>query len=76
MPILECSIAPPDEDEESSRNDYPAIKYLVLAILFFIVSRFTFLRDGKKSRKGAGIPADIDNSGGNYGKGTRNQPRI
>ena len=76
MPVLECSIAPPAEDEESSRNDYPAIKYLVLAILFFIVSRFTSLRDGKKSRKGAGIPADIDNSGGNYGKGTRDQPRV
>ena len=76
MPILECSIAPPDEDEESSRNDYPAIKYLVLAILFFIVSKFSTLRAGEKSRKRTGIPADIDNSGGNYGKGTRNQPRV
>ena len=58
MPILECSIAPPDEDEQTSKNDYPAIKYLVFAILFFIVSKFSSLRAGKKSRKRTGIPAE------------------
>ncbi len=76
MPILECSIAPPDEDEQTSKNDYPAIKYLVFAILFFTLSRFRSLRAGKKSRKRAGVPADIDNSGGSYGKGTSDHPRI
>jgi len=76
MPVLECSITPPDEDDQTSKNDYPAIKYLILAILFFIVSKFTSLRSREKTGKGIHASPDINETRSSHGDNPRDQPRI
>jgi hypothetical protein len=60
MPVLECSIAPPDESGEKLEKEYPAFKYLVLAILFFLTSEMKSLRLRRRTRKNTDGPSKID----------------
>lgn len=60
MPVLECSIAPPDESGEKLEKEYPALKYFILALLFYLVSKFRFLGFRKNSGKTPETPTDVN----------------